>query len=71
MSIAATYRAYFEEINRKNTVIRNMSAHIEDQQQTSKEVANEINELIEENTFPIEVESRLYRCVEKLLTNEA
>ena len=71
MSIAATYRAYFEEINRKNTVIRNLSAHIEDQQQTSKEVANEINELIEENTFPIEVEARLYRCVEKLLTNEA
>ena len=65
MSIAAT-RIYFEEINRKNTVIRNLSAHIADQQRTIIEVINEINELIEENTFPIEVEARLYRCIEKL-----
>ena len=71
MSIAATHRVYFEEINRKNTVIRNLSAHITDQQRAISEVVNEINELIEENTFPLAVEAKLYLCVEKLLTNGA
>ena len=71
MSISSTHRVYFEEINRKNTVIRNMSAHIADQQQIIMEVANELNKLIEDNTFPHGVECKIYRCIEKLLTNEA
>ena len=71
MSIAATHRVYFEEINRKNTVIRNLSAHITDQQRAISEVVNEINELIEENDFELAVQTKLYLCVEKLLTNGA
>ena len=71
MSIASTHRIYLDEINKKNSVIREMAANLADQQQAILEVVKELNELIEYNIFSPEVECKIYKCIEKLLTNEA
>jgi len=60
---------YFEELNKQYAVIRHMARCAIEHRKAVVEVANEINEMIENNTFPIAVESKLYKCIEKFLTN--